>query len=75
MPVLRKSSALLDNRVWDFLHIGVKLGQKTQNFGSTITARGISFELALTQYFCTQIWIPNAVKQLKRPIGYVQFFQ
>ena len=43
--------------------------------GSTITPKGISPESAKTEKFLGQIRMPNTVKQVKRLIGFVQFFR
>ena len=43
--------------------------------GSTITPKGISHERAKIEKLLGQIRIPNTVKQVKRLIGFVQFFR
>ena len=49
--------------------------QKIDYLGSTITRKGISPESAKIERFLGQIRMPNTVKQVKRLIGFVQFFQ
>ena len=48
---------------------------KIDYLGSTITPKGISPESAKIEKFLGQIRMPNTVKQVKRLIGFVQFFR
>ena len=48
---------------------------KIDYLGSTITPKGISAESAKIEKFLGQIRMPNTVKQVKRLIGFVQFFR
>ena len=76
IPVLRK--------IFDCLRAsGLKLSAhkcefgtaKIDYLGSTITPKGISPESAKFTKFLEQIRMPNTVKQVKRVIGFVQFFR
>ena len=48
---------------------------KINYLGGTITPKGISPESAKIEKFLRQIRMPNTVKQVKRLIGFVQFFR
>ena len=48
---------------------------KIDYLGSTITPKGISPESTKIEKFLGQIRMPNTVKQVKRLIGFVQFFR
>ena len=48
---------------------------KIDYLGSTITPKAISPECAKIEKFLGQIRMPNTVKQVKRLIGFVQFFR
>ena len=48
---------------------------KIDYLGSTITPKGISPKRAKIEKFLGQIRMPNTVKQVKRLIGFVQFFR
>ena len=48
---------------------------KFDYLGNTTTPKGISLESAEIEKFLGQIRMPNAVKQMKGLIGFVQFFQ
>ena len=76
IPALRK--------IFDCLRqLGLKLSAhkcefgttKIDYLGSTITPKGISPESAKIENFLGQIRMPNIVKQVKRLIGFVQFFR
>ena len=76
IPVLRK--------IFDCLRTsGLKLSAhkcefgttKINYLGSTITPKGISPESEKIQKFLDQIRMPTTVKQVKRLIGFVQFFR
>ena len=48
---------------------------KIDYLGSTFTPKGLSPESAKIEKFLGQIRMPNTVKQVKRLIGFVQFFR
>ena len=49
--------------------------QKIDSLGSTSTPKGISPKSTKFEKFLVQLRMPNTVKQVKRLIGFVQFFQ
>ena len=66
---LRESGLKLSAHKWEF---GTT---KIDYLGSTITPKGISSESAKIEIFLGHIRMPNTLKQVKRLIGFVQFFQ
>ena len=66
---LRESGWKLSGRKREFLTT------KVDFLGSTITPKGISRESAKKDNFFGQIRMRNTVKQVKRLIGFVQFFR